>query len=255
MRSTALRSACCHCSCAGMASFPGTTRVPAGSRGCIGRPGCATKPCGPPCVLRSKRSIAPDPAPAGGGGGPGWPYGRRRVQAHSDLTMAIEPRRQAEAGASPDPLGWRPRLVGVRRWLRWRLLRSGTTGASPDRRRSAAKPLRLCLGAPWAVADSMAWQGAQPLGGRGHGQAAAAPWRSAAAADPWKRTALPALAPPVDCRRYAAAAHGDTEPLAARSSQVSPQKTPAGFPHGRLIGSGELVDDPAPAALLAQLER
>lgn len=179
--------------------------------------------------------------------------GSRPIQT---LTMAVGPRHRSEAAQALTLLGWRPRMVGVRRWLRWRLLPAGDNWSftGPDDA-AAAKPLRLCLGAPWAVADSMAWQGAQPLAVAGTVRQLQHPGDLLLqlileSARPCQRLSPQWVADVMQLLRVS-----DTEGVAARlQARSRHRRLPQAF-RTRLIGSGELVDDPAPAALLAQLER
>lgn len=179
--------------------------------------------------------------------------GTRSIQT---LTMAVEPRRRAEAVQVLKRLGWRPRLVGVRRRLRWRLRPSGEswsfTGPGDA---AAAQPLRLCLGAPWAVADPMAWQGAQPMVVAGTVRQLQDPGDlllqlTLEGARPCQRLSPQWIADGLQVLR-----HADPEAVAARIQDRSRhRRLPAAF-RTRLRAAGELVDDPAPAALLARLER
>jgi hypothetical protein len=178
------------------------------------------------------------------------------IRSIQELTMAVEPQRRVEAVQALKRLGWRPRLVGVRRRLRWRLRPSGESWsfAGPGDV-AAAKPLRLCLGAPWAVADPMAWQGAQPMAVAGTVRQLQDPGDlllqlTLAAARPGQRLSPQWIADVVQLLRLT-----DPEAMAARvQARARQRRLPEAF-RTRLRAAGELVDDPAPAALLAQLER
>jgi hypothetical protein len=179
--------------------------------------------------------------------------GTRSIQT---LTMAVGPGRRAEALNTLTLLGWRPRLVGVRRRLRWRLMPSGDSWSftGPDDA-AAAKPLGLCLGAPWAVADPMAWQGAQPLVVAGILRQLQHP------GDLLLQLTLEGA---ISCQRLSPQWVADVmqllrmtapEAMAARiQARFRDRRLPEAF-RTRLRAAGELLEDPAPAALLARLER
>lgn len=179
--------------------------------------------------------------------------GTRSIQ---ELTLAVGPRHRAQAVYTLTLLGWRPRLVGIRRRLRWRLRPSGDswsfTGPGDGR---TAKPLRLCLGAPWAVADPMAWQGAQPMAVAGTVRQLQQPGDLLLqlileSARPCQRLSPQWIADVVQLLRLT-----DPGAVAARiQARCRHRRLPESF-RTRLHAAGELVDDPAPAALLAQLQR
>jgi hypothetical protein len=179
--------------------------------------------------------------------------GSRPIQ---ELTMAIEPRRQADAVEAMTQLGWRPQLVGVRRQLRWRLLRSGGSwGFTRPGSGRAAKHLRLCFGAPWAVADPMAWQGAHTMAVAGTVRQLQQPGDlllqlTLEARRPCKRMSPQWIADVVQLLRNA-----DPEALVNCIRTRSCHRRVLMAFHSQLTAAGELVDDPAPAALLAQLVR
>ena len=173
-----------------------------------------------------------------------------------DLTMAIEPRRQAEAVEAMNRLGWRPQLVGVRRRLRWRLVRSGSSWsfARPGDGR-AGMCLRLCFGAPWAVADPMAWQGAHQMVVAGTTRQLQHPGDlllqlTLEGQRPCQRLSPQWIADVLQLLRKA-----DPEPLVAWIKSRSHQRRFLPAFRRQLVAAGELVDDPAPAELLTQLER
>lgn len=178
------------------------------------------------------------------------------IRSMQELTLAVEPRRRAEAVNTLTLASWRPRLVGIRRRLRWRLRPSGEswsfTGPGDA---AAAKPLRLCLGAAWAVADPMAWQGAQPMAIAGTVRQLQQPGDLLLqlildSARPCQRLSPQWVADVMQLLRVT-----DPEAVAARlQARSRHRRLPEAF-RTRLIAAGELVDDPAPAALLAQLQR
>ena len=173
-----------------------------------------------------------------------------------DLTLAIETGRQAEAVETMSRLGWRPRLLGVRRRLRWRLLRSGSSwsfaGLGDGR---AANHLRLWFGAPWALADPMAWRGAHPMEVAGAVRQLQHPGDlllqlTLAGSGPVQRPSPQWIADVVRLLR-----NTDPQVVAACITARSRQRSIRMAFRSRLIAAGELVDDPAPSALLARLER
>ena len=179
--------------------------------------------------------------------------GTRSIQT---LTMAVGPGHRSKAVHTLTLLSWRPRLAGVRRRLRWQLMPSGDNWSfTRPGDEAATKPLRLCLGAPWAVADPMAWQGAQPMAVAGKVRQLQHPGDlllqlTLEGARPCQHLSPQWIADVVRLLRLT-----DPEAVATRIQARSRHKRLPDAFRTRLRAAGELVEDPSPAALLARLEQ